>query len=226
VTGRAAGAPSRLVELVGPAGAGKSTLARVLPACDPRFALASGVWRLPRRWQLWSALLLLPTLLAALLGGAPLRFAEFAQMVRIDTLRRLVARRGGDRRVLVMDEGPVFALAWLDAVYGRNGDPGYAAWRRRAMGAWAAQLDVVVRLDAADPVIARRIKERAKPHAVKDRSPEDIAAFTARFRRSYDNVLAELVPRGVPVLALRTDGGALIERAEQLHARITEALGE
>jgi hypothetical protein len=216
----------RLVELVGPAGAGKTTLARVLPARDPRIAVAPGVWRQPRRWLAVSALLLIPTVLAALLGGRPLRWPEIAQMIRIDALRRATRARRRDGRVLVLDEGPVFALSWLDVVYGRNGDPGYAAWRRRALAGWGRGLDAVVRVDADDAVIMRRIRERAKDHVVKHRTAADITDFTVRYRRAFDRVLAELTPHGVRVVAVRTDGGGVVERVDELHAAIREALNE
>ncbi len=220
---------ARVVEIVGPAGAGKSTLAGTLPSCDPRMAPHTGVWRLPRRDLLAAAARLLPTALAAALGGAPLKPAEIAQMMRIDALRRVLARARaaeGPGRVLVMDEGPVFAFSWLDVFYGRNGDPGWATWRRRALEAWAGALDGVIRLDADDAVLARRINERAKEHMVKGLPPQDIAEFTARFRRAFDRVLGELVPAGVAVVGLRTDDGAPEERAAELHHAIQEAIGE
>lgn len=220
---------TRLVELVGPAGAGKSTLSRVLPACDARFTVSRGVWFLPRRWLLLAMLAIVPTMLLALLGGRPLRGAELAQMIRLDALRRAMARerrRTGRDAVIVLDEGPVFALAWLDLNYRRNGDPGWASWRRRMIGAWGGGLDAVVRLDADDTILARRIKERVKSHKVKDRRVEEIAAFTRTFRSAYDRVVAELVERGVKVAALPTDAGGVVDRAERLCDAIREALDE
>ncbi len=218
---------ARLVELVGPAGAGKSTLSRVLPACDARFTVLRGVWYLPRFWLVVSMFAIVPTLLAALLGGRPLRGPELAQMIRLDALRRSLARarrRGSD--VIVLDEGPVFALAWLDLTYRRNGDPGWAAWRRRMIGAWGNGLDAVVRLDADDTVLTRRIKERVKAHRVKHAAPEEIAAFTHGFRDAYDRVVGELAQRGVRVTAVDTNGGGVVDRAGRLCAAIRETLDE
>lgn len=219
---------ARLVELVGPAGAGKSTLSRVLPACDSRFTVSRGVWYLPRRFLLISMFAIVPTLLLALLGGKPLRGAELAQMIRLDALRRAMARARRRRResVIVLDEGPVFALAWLDLNYRRNGDPGWAAWRRRMIGEWGSGLDAVVRLDADDTVLARRIRERVKNHQVKHASPDRIVEFTRSFRGAYDRVVAELVERGVRVATVPTDAGGVVDRAERLCDTIREALDE
>lgn len=219
---------TRLVELVGPAGAGKSTLSRVLPACDARFTVSRGVWYLPRRFLLVSMFAIVPTLVRALVGGTPLRPAELAQMIRLDALRRAMAgaRRRQRHSVIVLDEGPVFALAWLDLNYRRNGDPGWAAWRSRMIGEWGAGLDAVVRLDADDAVLARRIKERVKDHQVKNAPPDRIVEFTRRFRGAYDRVVGELVERGVRVATLPTDAGGVTDRAELLYDTIRETLDE
>jgi adenylate kinase family enzyme len=220
---------ARLVELVGPAGAGKSTLSRVLPACDARFTVRRGVWYLPRLWLVVSMFAIVPTLLVALCGGRPLRGPELAQMIRLDALRRCMARaRRRGNHVIVLDEGPVFALAWLDLTYRRNGDPGWAAWRRRMIGAWGGGdgLDAVVRMDADDTVLTRRIKARVKSHRVKDAPPDAIAAFTRDFRQAYDRVVGELAERGVRVALVDTDGGNVTERADRLVAAIRETLDE
>jgi adenylate kinase family enzyme len=220
-------ARARLVELVGPAGAGKSTLSRVLPVCDARFQVSRGVWYLPRVWLVVSLFAIVPTLLAALLGGRPLQGRELAQMIRLDALRRHVAwRRRRGRQVIVLDEGPVFALAWLDLNFRRNGDPGWAPWRRRMIGRWGRALDAVVRLDAGDAVLATRIKQRVKAHQVKHAAPEQIAEFTRGFRAAYDRVVGELAARGVRVAQVATDDGDVTERADRLCRAIREALDE
>lgn len=227
VVSPALAARARLVELVGPAGAGKSTLSRVLPACDARFTVRRGVWYLPRLWLVVSMFAIVPTLLVALCGGRPLKGPELAQMIRLDALRRCMARaRRRGNHVIVLDEGPVFALAWLDLTYRRNGDPGWAAWRRRMIGAWGDGLDAVVRLDAGDPVLARRIKERVKAHRVKDATSDEIAAFTHTFRDAYDRVVGELAQRGVRVTSVDTAAGGVADRAGRLYAAIRETLDE
>jgi hypothetical protein len=105
----------------------------------------------------------------------------------------------------------VFGLAWLDVFYGPGGRT-RANWRRRATARWAARLDAIVRVDAADAVIARRIRARAKPHLIKHRSDQEIFGFGARFRL--------LAIRPIPVLHLRTDGSSMTDCAIALEREL------
>jgi hypothetical protein len=220
-------APGRLVELVGPAGAGKSTLARAFPGGERGRWNRLSIWGLPFPLLMNSAVTLVPTVLRALFGGKPLRPAEIAQMVRLGALQLAVERTAsGQDRWIVFDEGPVFGLTWLDVFFGRNGDPGWSEWRCETLRAWSDRLDAVVRLDAADPVLAHRIRARLQDHMVKDRSDDEIFAFLERFRQAYDRVLAELSAGGGPiVMHLQTDASAPIGGVPRLRATIEEALG-
>lgn len=211
------------MELAGPAGAGKTTLARALADAGAGGEYLA-VWGLPRRALLARAAALVPAALGALGGGHALGADELAQMARVDALWRIVDRarraRGG---VVVLDEGPVFALSWFAVQHGRNGDPGWAGWRRRAVVAWARCLDAVVYVDAADAVLTERIRTRAKPHPVKDASDGAIADFTARFRAAFAHVLDELhAAGGMPVLRLREDVAAPRQAAIRLHAALED----
>ncbi|HXV85057.1 MAG TPA: hypothetical protein VD793_00080 [Gemmatimonadales bacterium] len=215
----------RLVELVGPAGAGKSTLARALPARDWDMAGLT-LWGLPRRFLLAAALALIPTAARAALRGRPLRWGELVQMARLGALRREVRRTvaRGDRLIL-LDEGPVFGLGWLEVFFPRNGDTAREAWRHRTVRTWAACLDLVVQVDAPDSVLADRIRTRAKPHMVKHRPDDEVFGFTARFRRALDHAVADLKHAGrVRVLGLRTDGASAGDHATRLRCALDDAL--
>lgn len=172
-----------------------------------------------------SALELLPTVAAAAVAGRPLRGPELAQMIRIGALRRAVRHAvSGGGRVVVMEEGPVFGLTWLEVFFADHG-PLRAQWRRQALTDWAEQLDAVIRIDADDQVLARRIRRRDKPHQVKHLADPDIAGFTQRFRTAYDRVVEKFSSAGgVRVLHFRTDGRTVDEDATQLRAALEESL--
>lgn len=214
---------ARLVELVGPAGVGKSTLASTLPAADPEVRAGPNLWGLPKGLLIASAIALVPTIIAAALSGKPLHRAEMGQMVRIGALRRAIARaaRGGYRTMLI-DEGPVFGLTWLEVFYESKNDPWRALWRRRERDAWGKSLDAVVRLDAPDVELARRIRTRAKQHMVKDSPDHEIEAFMTRFRSKYDLVIGDMAARGSVSVQSLSSGGPLDAEAQRLRVAIRE----
>jgi nicotinamide riboside kinase len=214
-----------IVELVGPAGAGKTTLAEGVSATDRTVLSGLSLWGLPRRDLMRSAMSLAPTIAAAALGGSKsrLRGGEIAQMIRLGALRRAVWREAQRHRVLLLDEGPVFALSWLDVFFSRNGDRVPAAWRRRVVSDWSMLLDVVVFIDASDVTLAERIRTREKPHMVKDRSDAEIYGFSAGFRKAFDRVIAEFAKAGhVMVDALNTDRVPIEQSASRLLSRLKQ----
>jgi nicotinamide riboside kinase len=206
-----------VVELVGPAGAGKTTLAQGVSAVDPTVRAGLSLWGLPRPRLLEAAIPLIPTFLGAVLRRKHrLSWSEMAQMIRLGALRRVVHAEARKHRVILLDEGPVFALSWMEVFFARNGDRA-PSWRRRAVADWASLLDVVVFIDASDSTLAQRIRTREKDHMVKAWPDEEIFGFSAGFRRAFDRVITEISKTGHLVVdALRTDRGALAENAQRL----------
>src|SRR5207247_499749 len=126
-------------------------------------------------------------------------------------------------RLVVLDEGPLYTLTYLLVIghaYFRRSPPGW--WWSRTLRRWARSLDAVVILDAPDAVLAARIRERAKWHLMKDRSPSEVYAFATAYRDATDRVLVDLKAAGGPsVLRLAAD-----DRAEPLDERLLVALGQ
>jgi ribose 1,5-bisphosphokinase PhnN len=216
---------SQLIELVGPAGAGKSTLLQSLLAESPEHHAALTLWGLPRTLLLRCAASLMSTMRATAQEGRPLRAAEFTQMMRLRALRLTVDRviRCGRRRILI-DEGGVFGLTWLEVFFVADGSPVRREWRQNELAGWARRLAAVVRIDAPDRVLAERIRSRAKDHMVKGESDESIAFFTRRFRLAYDRVLNELSAlSGIPVLTF-TSEGRVPDDARRLRSALEEVL--
>jgi shikimate kinase len=200
-----------VAEIVGPAGAGKSTLARALAGRAAGGRAALGVWGLPKRLLLVGALASLPRLAGLCRGGRPAGLEEAKLVVRLEALARRVARESSRRGLLLLDEGAVFALAKLLTTGGAC-----ETRARELAGRCARMLDAVVWLDAPDAVLARRIRGRDKPHRVKAQSDEEIAAFLARYRESYERVLAEMCAHSdLKIIRLSADGetpGRVAER--------------
>jgi hypothetical protein len=127
---------------------------------------------------------------------------ESRHLVRLQTLQKALRDAPPPSApIILFDEGPVFALAWLRG-FGHDSMRSDAAedWWRTTLQEWAQTIDAVVVLDASDDVLARRIRTRPNWHEVKDLSDHEIAAWMARFRVALNWVLAGLAATGRVVI--------------------------
>ncbi len=199
MTKRNGGAHPLIVELVGPAGAGKSAVAQRLIA--RRDVVRASLWNLPWALLLESVLRSVPSLVRFCVATRSVPREELKQIFRLNALRLFVRRRVADASIVVLDEGPVFALGWLE-VFGhpRLQDGSAEPWWRHTYAVWAGVLDRVVLLDAPLPVLTSRIRQRYKPADVfRHMTDGDIRDFTGRYRAAFARVLSGLARAGGPV---------------------------
>jgi broad-specificity NMP kinase len=211
----------RLVELAGPAGAGKSS---VCSALRRRYSTVPGtIWGQPVLPLLTNGAQLVPTLASFWLHARSLLWDESRHMVRLRTLQRGLDQAEGQRgEVLIFDEGPIFALAWLRG-FGHVSLRSDVAdsWWRETLRRWAETVDVVVVLDAPDTLLARRIRNRPEWHEVKHATDSEISAWMARFRSALDWVLAGLALEGGPeIIRIRTT----LDDPDRLAGQVMKAL--
>jgi adenylate kinase family enzyme len=212
-----------VVELVGLAGAGKSTLARELDSGLPEVQLG--------------LLLSRPaSAVAQLVAMAPfalpyLRHTNGTAWFTRDQVRGLGYLHAWERSLrhnppaagaVLLDHGPLFLLATLDAF----GPPVTATatfrrWWERTLDGWADLLDVVIWLDAPEPLLIERIRSREQRHVLRGADDPTSRQFLHRYRTSYERVL-ERVDRCSPgaVLSLRTD----TQTPSVLAAQVTQRL--
>lgn len=193
-----AGGRARVLELVGPAGSGKTTLYRALGAqCDgvvPGVPFG-GLGHL--RLGLSHAAHLLPAWL-----GSRDRFLdekELRSMNYVAGWADALERGAGQGALAVFDHGPLFRLARLRAFGPRLVESAaFGRWTALAVARWARLLDAVVWLDAPDELLAARIERRDERHRMKGSPAGDTRRFLARYRAAYDALLAELAAAGAP----------------------------
>ncbi len=207
-----------VVELVGPPGAGKSTLARLLAERDSRIRAGLGVDAVSTPRLAASAMHTLPTIVQLCRSTAGLPWAESRQLIRLHALGDSLDHTAvNGKRVLLVEEGPVLVLSWLQVFCpATRDDPVLTRWREQALARWGATVRLVLALDAADDVLRARIRTRTKPHPVKHGSDREIDEFIASFRTAFTDVLAALRSRGTDVAVLRTDDEPLPRLAEQV----------
>jgi len=210
----------RIIELIGPAGAGKSAVSARL-AKDPG-VLCTSMWQVPLTELAWGTVQSVPSSLELMRRARAPLSREVRHIARMRALFNYLDRDALARyRLVVVDEGAVYTLAWLRVI----GHPIFAgdrtaAWRGYVAGLWAATLDGVVRLDASDDVLGKRLRGRLKAHVLSSAPDAEVTTFSTRYRAAFDHVLADLGRYGsVATRDFRTDQAS----ADRIAAQILEA---
>jgi shikimate kinase len=201
----------RLMEIVGPAGAGKSTLASALAGISDCVRLRDFPdVRQPGNapFFILHGLRVLPGLLSASRQGTDrLTRRQFAWLSILDGWPGILHRDlRADRGAIMLDQGPAYLLTELfefgpDFLRGARAE----LMLRNLIGQWASLLDMVVWLDAPDAVLAERIYRRDKEHVAKNESMQAVFQFLDRFRLAYEHTLSRLIANRTDLSILRFD---------------------
>ena len=192
---------SRLVELVGPPGAGKSTVFHALLARAENVQVAPVL--LTREYAPLLAANVAATLGTLVRRGAIrcLTPAHLRVMAYLRALPAVVERRPpGAGGVLVFDQGPLYLLGRPRVM-----DTRLATWRQEMFESWASLLDVVVWLDAPDPVLVERIDGRSKWHRLKGQPANATTDVLTESRAVYEDMISRLEGRDDRPAILRFD---------------------
>lgn len=211
------------VEIVGVAGTGKSTLARLL--CEREgWSLVDGLHtRKPAHWGLAARGVPRVMRLTAASIACPPRISwdEAEDVLYIESWQHYLERAHREG-IAVLDQGPLFALARLcwsgKPVTRRNA---FQRWLVETARSWATRLDLVVWLDAPDEELVSRIDARAQPHAVK-RMGNDAFRVLDAHGRAYDRVLGLASHTRARILRLETASTAPLQLAEAVVGAVTE----
>ena len=219
----------RVVEIIGPAGSGKTTLCKALgdypgrirlsdfpnvrSAADAPFFIRYGLQLVPSIFRLSQG------------TSRQLSRREFAWMTILNGWPSILQRDiSNSTEVIVLDQGPVYLLAEM-----REFGPEYL----RTEGAeklwqdlycrWASTVDMIVWLDAADISLLERIRTRDQEHIVKNESSPRIIEFLERYRKAYDFTVSALSSKNSGIRVLRFDTSR--QQTEEIKDRMLAEIG-
>lgn len=218
---RVAGTKPLTLELIGPAGVGKTTLLCELTGRDPELR----VMPTPGGPYLFTSLLATAPFFSTLWlydyrRGRWFSRAEIRSMLYLQGWPGELHRRQSAAK-LIFDHGPLYRLAWLSEF----GPPvstsaRYRHWWQRQLRCWADTLDWVVWLDTPTELLLERVRNRADEHLIKHRPRPHAERFLRRYQNAYRRIVDALGPDGPRLLRLDSaaDGPA------QLAAAVSAAL--
>ena len=189
--------PFTVVEIVGVAGVGKSTVTRALAGTTDLHTVSRYRSRRNVPAYLASAARLAPTLMRVSVTDLG-SWRGCNKMVR---LRASLAAVGGHERHgcggVVFDQGPLFLLSAIDGDRRRGrASAAFSRWREGQLRRARGVLDVVVMLDAPDEVLLERIRGRGKDHVLKGLQDQSARRELATMRSELERVVDELTSSG------------------------------
>jgi shikimate kinase len=194
-----------IVELVGLAGTGKTTLARALSQRDEKIRVATDL-ELRKKEHLPIFIghtpFLLPLFFRRCRSSRRFTWDEIKAMVYLKAWPRVLKAQTTDSHTtILLDQGPVFKLATLNAFGPKSlKSQGFEPWWRSIFEQWACILDVVIWLKAPSAILVERINTRSKRHAIKGKPDREAGKFLRDYQASYQQVLDKLTAQGALTL--------------------------
>ena len=184
-----------IVEVIGPAGSGKTTLFRALTECNSQVQAEflppiRNVSYLPffaeNILRLCPLLVRLPGT-----GDRMLNCQELAWMAMLKGWPKLLRKKAVDEdKIILMEQGPIFLMALLSE-FGPSSLQAELAQRywEEVIEQWSRIIDVVIWLDTSDETLIRRIRTRQDEHEVKEETDEEMKRYLARYRGVFERLM-------------------------------------
>lgn len=203
--------PALIVEIIGLAGAGKTTLARTLCQQDKKVVPGERIQVKNVRYIPFfvrHAFLSLPIIFSQARLDRCFTWDELKKVIYLKGWHRVLKQqRWNNNAVIIIDHGPIFELAKL---YGFGPDrlksQKFEKWWDSMFNQWAHTLDLVVWLDAPEEILIKRIRSRERQHSVKESPTQEACDFLVRYQSAYEYVISKVTDlRDIKVFRVDTD---------------------
>lgn len=191
-----------ILELVGPAGAGKTTIRNTLLSNYPQVQFQVHPYFRDRKnapFFITNTLKMLPLLarIALTRAGRHLTLQEIALMVIMHGWSPLLKRRAAQHHgFTLLDQGPVYLMAHLDPQGPpRLHTPAAVAWINHGYQVWANTVNTIIYVDTEDSILIERINTRGKGHGVRGKPEDEARKFLIRSRESLNYAICALHKR-------------------------------
>lgn len=210
----------RLIELVGVAGTGKSTLLKALNHGNSRIQELpppNKLWYLPAMFRVISRWL--PLHLLKYRGGRWFTWEETRKLGYLDVWLGYIRSEIQTRNLIVaLDPG---SICWLVALreFGPEltKDPQFRYWWEDRLRAWALALDVIIWMEAPVELSLERVLSREEEHEAKS-EPVEVALHEFEcYRHAYNALVPEIARRGgAQLFHYRSDQMTTEQMAEEI----------
>lgn len=191
-----------VVELVGLAGAGKTTLAKALGRRSEDVCVKEDLaFRSMEHLPIFIGNI--PTLPSLYLrpsqNGRRFTWDEIKSIIYLKEWPRVLRNERRRDATVILDHGAVFKLATLNA-FGPEQlhNANMESWWVRTLDQWSRTLDLIIWLNAPYETLIERINSREQRHAAKGKSSKQASRFLDAYLASYEHVLGRLFAQDGP----------------------------
>jgi thymidylate kinase len=211
-----------VVEVSGPAGAGKSTLTKALCGYDSNIQIGMYPYTRDVRnipFFLYNMIPLSSLFFSFYRRGLTRKLTRNQQAVMAilqgwPRLLRKTHSKGGN--IVILDQGPVYMFSDLLRFGPSNFRQIAGSWWDRTCHDWGNLLNIVVCLDAPDLVLLERVRCREKDHGFKRDTDAQAINFLERCRQTQDATLTCMCQnsKGPTVVCFDTSKASLADVAQ------------